>query len=315
MKISIIVPSLNDSELLNTVSSIIQTSGDKCQILVIDDQSKEVVQIPQAWKNVQLIRNEKRIGVAKSRHLGAEKATGDVLLFLDAHMRCEPGWYEAAIERLEANPNTLYNGCVPGLSAANMDISKFAGKKAPGAGFYTGAKLCLYNPADKSAEHQVLEGKWKNHEDNEEMSCMMGAQYYVPRDIFFKIGGLKSLLMWGTDEPFLSLKAWLAGYEIRQLNTARIGHKFRNIPDAPYRTENWCMPYNKMRAILTILPDDVAEFLMAKLPETHASSLARKKIAEQREEIARERESYQAIFTRDLDWFCAKFPDVKHPLK
>lgn len=314
MQLSIIIPSLNSVDLLNTIASIRATAGSSPEVIVVDDGSKIPVQIPSNL-NVRLFRNQQRIGVAQSRHFGAERARGDFLLFLDDHMICEPGWFEKVVPILEGHPRTLFNGCVPGLSEKNMDITRFAGKPAPGPGFYTGATLCIYNPNDPSVGHQILEGKWKNHQNMEEVACMMGAQYYVPRDVFFNIGGLKALERWGTDEPLISLKAWLAGYEIRQLNEVRIGHKFRAVPDAPYTTEVFWLTYNKMRVIMTVFPQDVAEFLFSKFPQNRATTLALNAITKRKSEIEAEYQFHQSIFTRDLDWYCNRFPDVKHPLR
>jgi glycosyltransferase involved in cell wall biosynthesis len=300
MNLSIIIPTLNDSDLLNTLQSVRETCGEKCEVIIVDDHSDHLVQIPSRWKNLRLIRNDLRMGVAKSRHIGAENASGDVLLFLDAHMRCEPGWLEKAVPKLEASPKTIFNGSCLGLREGNMDITKFSGA-------YTGATLCIYDPQKK----EILEGKWAKHEDNQEIACLMGAIYFVPKDVYFAIGGLKSLEQWGTDEPFLSLKAWLAGYEIRQMNDVRMGHKFRSA--APYRTSTLWLPYNKIRSIMTIFDQPTAEFLVNKFPKNEAFSSALNKIRERRRDIIAEHEFHQSIFKYDLNWYCNKF-GVKHPL-
>lgn len=49
---------------------------------------------------VRLIRNTKRLGVAGCRSLGAARAAGEVLVFMDSHCECQTGWLEPLLERV-----------------------------------------------------------------------------------------------------------------------------------------------------------------------------------------------------------------------
>ena len=48
----------------------------------------------------QLIRSSERVGLIKARLLGARKARGQVLVFLDAHCETTPGWIEPMLARI-----------------------------------------------------------------------------------------------------------------------------------------------------------------------------------------------------------------------
>ena len=52
---------------------------------------------------VVVLRNEKRIGLMKSRIRGAAVATGDTMTFLDAHVECNVGWLEPLLTEIKHN--------------------------------------------------------------------------------------------------------------------------------------------------------------------------------------------------------------------
>ncbi len=49
---------------------------------------------------VRLIRSTRRLGVGGCRTLGAARAAGEVLVFMDSHCECLTGWLEPLLERV-----------------------------------------------------------------------------------------------------------------------------------------------------------------------------------------------------------------------
>ena len=49
---------------------------------------------------VKVLRTGKRSGLIRARLIGAEKATGEVITFLDAHCECTKGWLEPLMARI-----------------------------------------------------------------------------------------------------------------------------------------------------------------------------------------------------------------------
>lgn len=354
-KLSILINVLNDQEELSaTIQSIRDTAGDAVEIVVVDDCSTVPVTVPEG---VRLKRGPVRAGCGATRHVAATLASGEWFLILDSHMRFEPGWYEAAMARLEGREQTLFCATCMGLEPGQMQIvtgpkavtsmelalgqvAVWKGKRVVKIGpteykhvgatdifqveqqdtlmliqnpEYTGATLSLYG--DKGDD--IFEGKWRDHRtDDQEIPCLMGASYFIHRDVFFKLNGLRQLRMWGSDEPYLSLKAWLAGHDIRIMRTVRIGHKFR-VPDpkdgkyhAPYSTAAWYGIYNKIRCAKTLMNSEEAAYVICCLQKcSHKGDFdaAMKQVQLDWVDIESTRHQYESIFQHDLKWYCEKF--------
>ena len=296
-KISIIIPVLNDNEEANlTIKSIRETSPADVEIIVVDDGSDIPVIIED--KNVKLFRFDKRIGAGQSRHFGAQKASSKHLLFIDSHMRFDDGWFDNAISKMINNPKTLWCGACLGLNSSNMDV------KTP-VGVYTGADLVLY----KEKTNTIFDGIWRPNEpdkDDYEISCVMGACYFIHKEWYFHIKGLEQTMMWGSEEPILSMKTWLAGGEVRLMKSVRIGHKFRDV--ASYSTNASHIQYNKLAYSYMLLPKEMYNVLVDKFPTDEHTMGALQLVEQNKKILDEEKEYYKSIFgSRDIYWLCEKF--------
>jgi len=296
-RLSICITSHDDNEeLQQTVQSALATAKGVHEIVVVDDASP--VPAPVSQHTVHH-RSDQRAGVGPSRDFAATMATGDYVLLTDSHMRFEPGWYENIMDRL-GEKKTAWCGSCLGLSKQNMDITKFQGA-------YTGARLVLYesNPKDGDV---VFEGKWTGpvgDSDDYEISCMMGACYFIHRDWYHELGGLGMLKMWGSDEPYLSAKIWLGGGELRLARSVRIGHQFRDA--SPYTVHKWCIGYNKLRAIKELLGDKAYRKLRDKLPNDVWTRRAVLNLHADESKVLADRERNSKTFTRTVEWLCDRF--------
>ena len=101
-KTSFIITARNEpaENLEATLRGLAETTEEhEREIVLIDDGSESP--IPQ-YGDVRLVRNEKAIGISRSRRLGAQVATGDVLVWLDAHMSFAQGWLQEMLAHADA---------------------------------------------------------------------------------------------------------------------------------------------------------------------------------------------------------------------
>jgi len=306
-KLTITMPCLNENtEPIETIRSIYATAPkEEIDIIVIDDCSDEPLDLSE-FPEVKLVRNPQRIGAGASKHYGAMLAETPCIMILDAHMRFRRDqWMEKILKCVELEPKTAWCTTSVGLSKDSMDMDEAKGK-------YYGANMLLINKAatSKRPSREILEPKWapKKEEAEYEIPCILGANYAFSREWFRYIKGMSGLKMWGTEEPFVSMKTWMAGGKCKIKTDIEIGHKFRS--NAPYRTKISYLVYNKIFLCKTILPLEIGEKLIAHMPRGSSFSEAMVD-AEKNEQIIKEdREYYQSIFDKggfSIYDYCNKF--------
>lgn len=306
-KLSIIMPFLNEKEEpVNTINSIMETSNiDQLEIIAIDDCSKEMINLGQ--KNVKYIRNKQRLGVDACRQIGIEMAESNYCLVIDAHMRFrKDDWVNVIIDRVDSNPNTLWCTTCVGLGYGKMNMNNHNGK-------YYGADLKLLTDQEKDRPcRQILEPKWSNEKQTIEykIGCILGANYFFSRDWFLRIHGLKGLKSWGSSEPVMSLKSFMAGGDCRITKNIEIGHVFRD--NAPYATPIADLVYNKIYILKTIFPKELEDKLMAYIPKDINYNAAMRMIESNKDIILSEKAYYESIFKYSIYDYCSQF-DIKVP--
>jgi len=303
-KLTIIIPHLNEEEELEeTVKSIFNTIDiDKFEIVTIDDCSTKTTDLSK-YSNVRQIRNKNRIGVDGSRQLGVDQSQTDHVLILDSHMRFKKdNWASKIIDCIDREPETLWCTTCLGLGYGTMDLNQHKGKYKAADMLFVDSNAKPDRPA-----REVLEPKWSSisKEGEYDIPCILGANYGFSKKWFNYIHGLMGLKMWGTSEPFLSMKSWMTGGKCKITTSIEIGHKFRS--NAPYSTMVAYLVYNKIYLCKTILPEDLGQKLINYLPKDVNYNQAIKMIDKDKNEIEREKQYYQSIFKNSIYDYCERF--------
>jgi polypeptide N-acetylgalactosaminyltransferase len=116
------------STLLRTVNSIINRSPPQFlhEIVLVDDKSElehlheqleEEMKKPY-YRKVKIVRNKEREGLIRARNNGAIAASGDVVVFLDAHCEVAFNWLPPLLAPIHEDRTTL---SVPVIDGINWD--------------------------------------------------------------------------------------------------------------------------------------------------------------------------------------------------
>ncbi len=133
--VSVLIPNHNlGSYLPETIASVVASTYDPIEIVVVDDASTEpldaalIARLEQEAASgsgvVKVIRNSVNRGLSASRNVGVRAATGKYVLPLDADDCISPGFVELAVAALEALPE--FDVVVPSAAyfATDVDLAE-----------------------------------------------------------------------------------------------------------------------------------------------------------------------------------------------
>ncbi len=297
--LTIVIPFLNEREEVgNTVRSIRNTAGNKVDIVVVDDHSDDNYdyRADLAYFNVTYIYNDCRIGAAASKEKGVRLACTPYFLLLDAHMRCfTSGWHNVIVAELQKNDRQIL--CCQ-TKALHKDEKQIVSEKGvmPTYGAYILFDYNNYIPGihwNDSGYQGKLTGN--------RIACILGAGYAASKKYWSYIKGLEGLMHYGSEEAYLSLKAWLEGGGCSLLPEVFFGHIYRATP--PYRIITSQMHYNHFVISATLFPTSLQCWAnaIAYKKNRHVYKNIRFWLSMNNDSLSKLREYYQRIFQADFE--------------
>ena len=228
---SIVLPCANEGQYSwKTSQSIAEVTPTEVlhEIIVVDDGSSPplISQFPKEIvekAKVRFVRHETHTGLINAKAAGANVATGDIVVFLDCHVRPAPEWHVSIIEKIRSNYRRVV---VPSITALDPDTWE---EIRGGGGM---AKCYLTWDADF---------KWFDSDDDS-VGIMSGGLLAMSRQWWTETGGYDTAMRgWGGENIDQSLRIWLCGGEIVQARDSFVGHMWRT-HDKPQTKAHYSIP-------------------------------------------------------------------------
>ncbi|CAH1107252.1 unnamed protein product [Psylliodes chrysocephalus] len=233
------------SVLLRTVHSVLDRSPRSLihEVILVDDFSDmphTKKQLEDYWKDepkVKVVRASKREGLIRARLLGATRATGSVLTYLDSHCECATGWLEPLLDRIARDSTTVVCPVIDVIDDTTMEYHYHDS---------TGVNVGGFDWNLQFNWHAVPEHEKKRHKNTAEpvwSPTMAGGLFSIDKAFFEKLGTYDDGFdIWGGENLELSFKTWMCGGTLEIIPCSHVGHIFRK--RSPYK---WRKGVNVLR--------------------------------------------------------------------
>ncbi|KAH8254857.1 hypothetical protein KR032_012489 [Drosophila birchii] len=247
---SVIIIFFNEpySVLLRTVHSTLSTCNEKAlkEIILVDDGSDNpelggkldyYIRTRTPPGKVTVLRLKNRLGLIRARLAGARIATGDVLIFLDAHCEGNIGWCEPLLQRIKESRTSVLVPIIDVIDASDFQYSTNGYKSFQVGGFQWNGHFDWINLPEREKQRQRRECKQEREICPAYSPTMAGGLFAMDRRYFWEVGSYDEQMDgWGGENLEMSFRIWQCGGTIETIPCSRVGHIFRDFH--PYKFPN-----------------------------------------------------------------------------
>jgi len=221
------------STLLRTVHSVINRSPPRFlhEVVLVDDKSElehlherleQELKKPY-YAKVKLVRNEEREGLIRARNNGAVAATGEVVVFLDAHCEVAYNWLPPLLAPIHEDRTTLSVPVIDGINWDDFSIKPVYAKGSHSRGLFEWGML--YKEGTLPAKEAA---KSSHHSEPYNAPTHAGGLFAIDRAWFEELGWYDAgLWVWGAENFELSFKVWMCGGRSVWVPCSRVSHVYR----------------------------------------------------------------------------------------
>lgn len=218
----------HNSTLLRSVYSVINRSPPELlkEIILVDDFSeKPALRQPLEdflKKNkidhiVKVLRTKKREGLIRGRQLGAQEATGEILIFLDAHSECNYNWLPPLLDPIAEDYRTVV---CPFVDVIDCETYEIRPQDEGARGSFDWAFNYKRLPLTKKDR--------ENPTKPFNSPVMAGGYFAISAKWFWELGGYdEGLDIWGGEQYELSFKVWQCHGRMVDAPCSRVAHIYR----------------------------------------------------------------------------------------
>ncbi|XP_026484210.1 N-acetylgalactosaminyltransferase 7 [Vanessa tameamea] len=262
--------------LMRTVHTVIERSPPHVlhEVVLVDDFSdkdnlkENLDNYIKRWHGkVRLIRNTRREGLIRTRSRGAKEATGDVIVFLDAHCEVNVNWLPPLLAPIYRDYRIMTVPVIDGIDHRTFEYRPVYQHGTNYRGIFEWGMLYKENEVpDREAnlhKHKSEPYKSPTH---------AGGLFAINRRYFLEIGAYDpGLLVWGGENFELSFKIWQCGGSIEWVPCSRVGHVYRafmpySFGDLAKNRKGSLITINYKRVIETWFDEEHKEYFYTREP-------------------------------------------------
>ncbi|XP_055869385.1 polypeptide N-acetylgalactosaminyltransferase 1-like [Biomphalaria glabrata] len=208
--------------LLRTISSVLDRTPayQLMEILLIDDAStKEHLKQPlekyiQSLIKVRLIRTTRRLGISQGRNLGYQYAKGNIIVFMDSHAECLPGWYEPLASTIMTDQKAIAIPVIDTIDPNTFALEKQSESLIGGVHIHSLMFFWLERRHAQVSNNLRIESP-----------TLPGAVFAISKQWFSRLGMFDPyLLIWGGENIEMSFKAWMCGGSLLITTCSHVAH-------------------------------------------------------------------------------------------
>jgi GT2 family glycosyltransferase len=201
--LSIIILNYNTKKLLGNLLSSIFNSDLKninLEVIVVDNGSKDNSAgfVKKYFPKVKVIENKKNYGFSKGSNIGAKKAKGKYLLFLNSDTLVFKKTIKKMLGFLDKKTSAAAATCFLKMENGRIDPASHRGFPTPWAAlsYFLGLEKLFSNSRFFGQYHKT----WKNLKKTHQIDVISGAFFMIRRKIFDSLAGFdEDYFMYGED--------------------------------------------------------------------------------------------------------------------
>lgn len=168
---------------------------------------------------VKILRSPSRLGLMKTRMLGAANAKGPVLVIMDSHMEVAIGWLPPLLDPIVKDPKTITLPGVETIDPQTLEYVNVIGDIYGWVGGMTWKLMYTWTLVEDRGGAPIPS------------PTMLGAVFAIRKDYFEYLGYYDSgFELWGGENLELSFKCWMCGGQMLHTFCSHAGHMFRARP-------------------------------------------------------------------------------------
>ncbi len=302
-KASIIIASRNEGPMLKQTIDFIRRAPTHMpyEIIAVDDASTDdsfawirTADAPQLRSAQTASR-----GIVAARNLGASLATGDMLVFCDAHIDVEPYWLDELARVMDVCSAAAVTPAFKNLDHDNPIHQRML--------LYAAARSAniQYRMCGRTFDKLSTLAWMPRNDAPFETPVVAGGCWAVRAEVFRAVGGYEAAFRgYGGEEEEISLKLWLRGYTLYATPLTCVAHQFRF--SAPYTIQMTDVLHNRLYTALCHYKNERVSRLMEEQKHLELAKAAYDTVFTP-ENIEKIRHDRFARRVRDDDWFFAHF--------